>query len=79
MSTIKLKADGTEKRARVEFQLFRNWLQNGNLEQAETYLKKLGENYPESSYYLKALEMATQAKAEIASKQNIAPVEQDEE
>ncbi|NQT21536.1 MAG: Flp pilus assembly protein CpaB [Planctomycetes bacterium] len=63
VSSIKVKADGHEKRAKIDFQLFRNWLQNGNTDQADAYLKKLQKNYPESKYCRDALSMWIKRKA----------------
>ena len=63
VSGIELKANGHEKRAKVDFQLFCNWLQNGNIDQARAYMKKLQNNYPESKYYHDALSLWTKHKA----------------
>lgn len=63
VSGIELKANGREKRAKVDFQLFCNWLQNGNTDQAQAYLKKLQKNYPESKYYRDALSLWAKHKA----------------
>ena len=63
VSGIELKADGHEKRAKVDFQLFCNWLQNGNTDQARAYMRKLQNNYPESKYCHDALSLWTKHKA----------------
>jgi len=51
---LKLRAADDEKKARLEFQLCRNWLQNANVDEAGKHLKKLEQNYPESTYYRQA-------------------------
>ena len=63
VSGIELKANGHEKRAKVDFQLFCNWLQNGNTDQARAYMKKLQNNYPESKYCRDALSLWTKHRA----------------
>jgi len=61
LSNIKLKAEHSEKRARIDFQLFTNWLNNGNLDQARLCLKKMAKKYPESAFHRKAAEMMKNA------------------
>lgn len=73
---IKLKANTSEKRARIDFQLFSNLLKNGSRARAEVHLKKMARDYPESSYYHKAVGMA--AEADAAREENILSAEADE-
>jgi pilus assembly protein CpaB len=48
VTRIRVKTNSSEKRARVNYQLFRNWLQAGDIEKAEEYLRKLRTEFPES-------------------------------
>jgi len=66
---LKLRAATDEKKARLEFQLCKNWLQNGNVDEARKHLKKLEQDYPESNYYRQAMTLcdsATRAKTATA-------------
>ena len=66
---LKLRATNDEKKARIEFQLCRNWLQNGNVNEARKHLKNLEQDYPQSTYYQQAAklyESATSASAAAA-------------
>jgi len=67
LAKIRLKADDSEKRARVDFQLFTNWINNGNLAQARLYLNKLAKEYPESTFHRKAAEMIQKAETTSCS------------
>ena len=55
---LKVRASTDEKKARTEFLLYKNWLQNGNIGNATVHLKKLEQNYPESTYCKQALKLA---------------------
>jgi len=77
VGNLKVRANNDEKKARVEFQLFKNWMQNGNLANAKTHLKKLEARFPESTYYQQALKMyADAAGKQAASAQPAASTQQ---
>jgi len=63
VSQLKLRANDGEKRARTDFQLFRTWLQNGNREKADEYLKRLKERYPQSNFCRQAMQIAAEKDA----------------
>ncbi|HUS59406.1 MAG TPA: Flp pilus assembly protein CpaB [Planctomycetota bacterium] len=57
VSKLKLRANEDERRARAEFQVFKNWIRNNEIEKARQNLEKLKASYPESVYCKDAVKM----------------------